>query len=226
MQLYLVRHAESENNAKPPYERVEDPPLTRRGIVQAEHLASWTRTLRIDTLITSPFLRTLQTTRRVIEATPQRLHVWHDIFERGGCYQGHQPGQERGAAGLGRAAILRHAGITPPDCLLDETIGEDGWWGGRPRETDEQAQRRCEAVIRRLTETFGDNGQTVVVVTHADFKRLLVAAMLAGGLQAESLGPMRNTGITKINFDGRRWQLDWFNSVSHLPSRLITGNEH
>ena len=28
MQLYLIRHAESENNAKPVYERVEDPAMS------------------------------------------------------------------------------------------------------------------------------------------------------------------------------------------------------
>lgn len=226
MQLYLVRHAESENNAKPPHQRVEDPSLTRRGELQAEHLAGWTRTLRIDVLITSPFLRTLQTTRRIIDATPQRLQIWHDVFERGGCYRGHLPGHEVGADGLGRDDILRHATGCPTDCLIDGTIDERGWWGGKPRETDQEATIRCGTVLQRLTETFGSNGQTVVLVTHADFKRLLVAAMLPAIVDPCVLGPMRNTGITKVNFDGQSWQLDWFNSVSHLPSRLITGCEH
>ncbi len=225
MQLYLVRHAESENNAHPPHRRVEDPSLTRRGRLQAEHLASWTRTLRIDVLITSPFLRTLQTTRRIVDATPQRLHIWHDVFERGGCYKGHLPDNEEGALGLGRQDILRHATGNPEACLIDETISDHGWWGGRPRESEQEATIRCGAVIGRLTETFGNNGQTVVLVTHADFKRLLVAAMLGGSLDPQLLGPMRNTGITKVNYDGERWQLDWFNSISHLPSRLITGCE-
>ena len=226
MQLYLVRHAESENNAKPSHCRVEDPPLTRRGQLQAEHLAGWTRTLRTDALITSPFLRTLQTTRQVVDATPQPLRIWHDVFERGGCFRGHEPGREEGAAGLGRQAILRHAAATPDTIEVDVTIGDDGWWGGRPRETEEQAIARSASVIRRLRETFGSDGKTVVMITHADFKRLLVTEMMAGSIDADLLGPMRNTGITKLNFDGSRWQLDWFNSVSHLPSRLITGCEH
>jgi 2,3-bisphosphoglycerate-dependent phosphoglycerate mutase len=52
MQLYLIRHAESTNNAKPPRQRVEDPPITELGESQATHLAKWTSTTEIDTLIT------------------------------------------------------------------------------------------------------------------------------------------------------------------------------
>jgi hypothetical protein len=28
-----------------------------------------------------------------------------------------------------------------------------------------------------------------------------------------------------LNRSGQAWQLDWFNSVTHLPAKLITGNE-
>lgn len=226
MQLYLIRHAESENNARPAYQRVEDPAITARGHLQADHLAGWTKTLKIDALIASPFRRTLQTTRPIVEAMPLRLHVWHDIYERGGCFRGHLPGKEEGAVGLGRGDIVRLASARPDDCVLDETILDSGWWGGKPKESQAEAVARALAVTRRFAETFGNNGQTVVVVTHADFKRLLLGTMLPGHVDPEALGPMRNTGITKVNFDGASWKLDWFNSVSHLPAGLITGCEH
>ena len=84
MKLYLIRHAESENNAKPIYQRIEDPPITAVGRLQAERLAGWVETLKIDTLITSPVLRALQTTRRITDATGQHVNVWADVFEEGG----------------------------------------------------------------------------------------------------------------------------------------------
>ncbi len=225
MQLYLIRHAESENNAISPHDRVEDPPITELGRQQAEHLSAWMQTLKIDTLITSPFRRALETTRSILQITPQKAHVWLDMHERGGCYRGYLPDEIEGAMGLGAAEIRAHLTIDDRECRIDETIDQSGWWGGKDQETDDEAKQRASAVARRLQNTFGANGQTIVAVTHADFKRLLLGAMLPQVLDPHSIGPMRNTGITKVDFDGSRWQLDWLNSVSHLPAELITGNE-
>ena len=225
MQLYLIRHAESENNAKPPEQRVSDPSITDVGWKQTACLAAWTKTLKIDTLITSPFRRALDTTIAILDAQQQHLCVWHDTFERGGCYHGYHDEDTRGATGMGRSEILSHLNRAPNQCTIDKGIDESGWWGEKDKETDQQASERAQQVTGRLQETFGANGPTVVIVTHADFKRLLLEAMLPGVLDPHLVGPMRNTGISKVNFDGKTWQLDWLNSVSHLPADLITGNE-
>lgn len=225
MQLFLIRHAESENNARPGYQRVEDPAITAVGRLQAEHLGSWARTMKIDALITSPFLRTLQTTRAITDVLPQSasigpVAIWHNVFERGGCYRGYRDDQREGGQGLGRSAILKHM----PRAIIDDTISEAGWWG-RDRETDDEAVQRASDVIERLVETFGSSGKHVVAVIHADLKRLLLVQMLHGLADANHFGPLRNVGITKVDFDGTRWRLDWLNSVSHLPARLVTGVE-
>lgn len=225
MQLYLIRHAESQNNAKLPEQRVEDPSITELGRRQAKHLAAWTQTLRIDTLITSPFRRALETTYEIIQATPQHVDVWHDIYEQGGCYRGYLPEETMGASGMNPAEINAHLAAGESTCTVDDSIQESGWWGREDKESDDEAAGRATTVTERFVETFGANGQTVVAVTHADFKRLLLAVMLPDVLDPVSVGPIRNTGITKVNFDGSRWQLDWLNSVSHLPAELITGNE-
>ncbi len=225
MQLYLIRHAESENNAKPEHLRQEDPPLSATGRRQAECLAQWTRSLKMDVLITSPFLRTLQTTRMVVEATSQQVHVWHDVFERGGCYPGHGPDAKQGASGLGRSQIRQQACDDERKCVIDDTIGEDGWWSGRDRESDEQAVLRASVVTERLRATFGNSDKHVVAVIHADLKRLMLAEMLRPNIDPLHLGPLRNTGITKLDYNGSRWTLDWFNSVSHLPGPLVGSGE-
>ena len=240
MQLYLIRHAESENNARPAFQRVEDPALTARGRLQAEHLGQWIKTLSIDTLITSPFLRTLQTTRLVVDAAPQPVHIWHDVYERGGCFVGHLPDDQRGGLGLGRQKIMEQILGEPREaaeseteivdavdqCLIDESIDQAGWWAGKQRESEEEALQRARLVTDRMIDTFGATGQVVVAIIHADFKRLLLGEMLRTALDTSLLGPMRNTGISKIDFDGHAWRLDWLNSVTHLPHRLITGKEH
>jgi len=219
MQLYLVRHAESENNARPGYLRVEDPALTAVGRLQAAALAQWTRTAHIDTLITSPFLRTLQTTQPVTEATGIGPLVWHDVYECGGCYRGHGDDASEGGPGLGASKIREII----PGATLDTSITESGWYAGRKRETETEHAARCVTVLDRLIATFGNRGEHIFAIVHADFKRQLLVEILGSAADVTAFGPMRNTGITKIDFDGSRWRLDWFNSVSHLPSRLITG---
>src|SRR6056297_1112107 len=139
MQLYLVRHAESENNARPIYERVEDPSITAVGRLQAEFLAKWFESLPIDTLISSPVRRALQTTRYIVDLTDSHVHVWADMFEEGGIYRGHGPEATEGGPGLSRTEVLRHVAANVDGCTLDDAVVESGWWGAKLRETPEQA---------------------------------------------------------------------------------------
>ncbi len=224
MQLYLVRHAESENNAKAIHLRVEDPPITAIGRLQAGHLADWMRTLRMDFLITSPVRRALQTTRYVRDATGQHVHVWADVFEEGGIYRGHGPGAVEGGPGLSRGHVIEHLVEGADHCTLDEAVSDSGWWGHRRRETPEEASLRARQVVGRLRNHFAAD-QVVVMIIHADFKRKLLVEMIGDASNPQQFGKLRNTGITKVDYLGDVWQLDWFNSVSHLPARLITGNE-
>lgn len=225
MELYLIRHAESTNNARPSYQRVEDPDITPVGRQQARHLADWIATLRIDRFITSPFRRTLQTAAEILGRTQHSLEIWHDVFERGGCFRGHNEANFAGASGMGRSQIVHLLGPHGARCEIDPSIDENGWWGGKDRESDSQAVTRARAVCRRVKDSF-PNGEVVVLLIHADFKRLLLKEMMGDQLQVDRLGNIRNAAISKINRIGAQWQLDYFNSVTHLPARLITGNEH
>jgi 2,3-bisphosphoglycerate-dependent phosphoglycerate mutase len=223
MQLFLIRHAESENNAKPAHQREHDPPITAVGRLQAQHLSDWVKSLRIDTLICSPVRRSLQTTRFISDVTGHHVHVWADVFEEGGIYFGHGPDATAGGPGLTRSDVIAHIG-EPADSTVDESITDQGWWG-RDRETPEQAIVRAASVTKRIVQTYGHTEQTVALVIHADFKRRLIGQILTGSVDPQRLGALRNTGITKLDYDGQGWHLDWFNSVSHLPVRLITGVE-
>ncbi len=223
MQLYLVRHAESENNALPIELRVEDPSITDLGHQQAQHLSNWMESLPIDTLITSPVRRALQTTRYIAQATGNHVHVWADIFEEGGIYRGHGPTAVEGGPGLSRQDVIEHVVDSDDRCTLDDSITHEGWWG-RDRETPDQAHQRSANIKQRFVTTFGSNGSSVVAVIHADLKRRLLTHLLGEPADAIGLGHLRNTGVTKLDYNGRGWTLDWFNSISHLPNELITNN--
>jgi 2,3-bisphosphoglycerate-dependent phosphoglycerate mutase len=222
MQLYLIRHAESQNNARPPQNRVEDPTITSVGHLQAEYLANWIQSLRFDHLITSPFIRTLQTTRYITDVTDHDVHVWHDVFERGGCFRGFGPDATEGGPGLGRSAVIDH--FPAMRCVADESISEQGWWVGRLRETNEEHPIRARSVVERIQRTFGETEDVALMIIHAQFQRELLKHLVPSA-NVLDLGFIKNCSVTKLNNDGGSWQLDWFNSITHMPARLITGNE-
>ena len=62
MNLYLIRHGQSENNALDESLRVHDPGLTETGLTQVEYLGKWFSVRPLDVLVTSPFRRALLTT--------------------------------------------------------------------------------------------------------------------------------------------------------------------
>lgn len=222
MQLYLIRHAESENNAKPLDQRVEDPPITSIGHLQAELLANWIETLPMDTLITSPVRRALQTTRYLHLKNNQHVHVWSDVFEEGGIYRGHGPEATEGGPGLTRDEVIAHLAEDERHCTLDDRITDAGWWLCQPRETPEEAIRRASHVSQRLVDQF-NHEQTVVMVIHADFKRKLMIELLGPAANTLRLGKLFNTGTTRLVLEKNRWLVESFNSVTHLPAGLITG---
>lgn len=67
MELLLIRHAEPVRMQLA--EGVADPELHDRGIEQAAHLAAWLADEPLDSLITSPLRRAVQTAQAVARAT-------------------------------------------------------------------------------------------------------------------------------------------------------------
>ena len=102
MDLYLIRHAQSLNNAQPPELRVEDPALTDLGHEQSRRLAEHVTSLRLTKLITSPFRRALQTAEHIRLATGLIPEVRIDLHETGGCVSGIAPPLMVGRPGMTR----------------------------------------------------------------------------------------------------------------------------
>jgi 2,3-bisphosphoglycerate-dependent phosphoglycerate mutase len=220
VQLYLIRHAESENNARPEHQRVEDPAITPRGEQQADCLASWLTTQPIDRIVVSPFRRALQTAIPATRHSDIPIEVWCDIYERGGCYRGWKADDFQGAEGLGHDGIRQLI----PAAILDPQLAVSGWWGSKPRELDHETEQRATAVRLRIEQQFGDTGQSVALITHAEFQRLLLGQLLSGSaIGSQDLGPICNAGVTYLQWNRSRWQIHWFNSVTHMPGSMITG---
>ena len=214
MELFLIRHAQSANNARPEAERVEDPELTDLGLRQAERLAAWIPSLELTRLVTSPFRRTLLTTQPIQQATGLTPQVRVDLHERGGCYRGHIRGKEEGRPGMSRAEIRREFG----DHIFDDPIDDVGWWGSKPYESFHHANHRASRLLRRTIDEFSGTGERVAYVMHADFKCLFIGAFHRQGLSEVP----RNTSVTRVILEEGTATLADFNRIDHLNEELIS----
>ena len=213
MELYLIRHAQSLNNARPVMERVEDPSLTELGQQQASHLAEWVSRLGLTRVVTSPFLRTLETAEHIRRTTQLEPDVQADLHEQGGCVSGEHPELMVGRPGRTRSQIAAEF----PGFKVGSEIDGEGWWRSQPYESEEAARHRAARVLARTRARFGCTQERVAYITHGDFKRLLLQQ-----LQPDDLEVPFNTSITKILISGDETTLADYNRVDHLPDQLRT----
>lgn len=244
MKLFLIRHAQSFNNALPAerelFDRVCDPPLTELGQQQAkllaEHLAigknpefsSWVsvegtpshnrRGYNITKLYCSAMHRALQTAKPIGQALGLKPEVWLDIHEHGGIYLDHY--DERGVVGYPgktRQEILAEF----PDYTLPEAITGEGWWRGA-HEDWPTCQGRAIKVAAALRAQAASE-ERLALVSHGGFLDALIKALLNQSPSPHVFYYKFNTAISRIDFreDGRL-DFRYWNRVDHLPQELIS----
>ena len=213
MELYLIRHAQSLNNALPEEQRVEDPALTEIGEQQAALLAKWISGLRLSRLIASPFLRTLLTAEPIHRETKLPVQIRAELHEQGGCYSGYTPQNMMGRPGMTRWEIEQRF----PSFQVAADIDGQGWWRSQPYESHEAARQRAARLLDRTREEFEHTDERVGYVMHADIKLLFL-----GQFHPEPLETPYNVSVSKIAFKSKTIQLEDYNMVQHLPPHLIT----
>ena len=244
MELYLIRHAQSFNNALADMrDRVEDPPLTELAHEQAQlvatHLAQGhdlphsrggsaeatdgreQQGYGLTRLYCSAMWRALQTTEPISEALGLTPEVWLDIHERGGIFLDKQDGRgPQGYAGKTRSEILARF----PHYHLPDTVTEDGWWN-RPFEDRPGCDGRAIKVayqLRRMAEGFA-HGERIGLVTHGGFMDALLKALLGQLPTTRFYYHHNNTAITRLDFrDNGGLSLRYINRLAHLPPELVT----
>jgi 2,3-bisphosphoglycerate-dependent phosphoglycerate mutase len=213
MELYLIRHAQSANNARPPEEREEDPPLTDVGHQQCSFLAQWIPALNPTRVITSPFMRAQQTADYIGNAVSLRPMVRIEAHEQGGCVSGPSPDVFVGRPGMTRSQIQQQF----PGFDISPEIDGQGWWGSKPFENEDEARQRAARLLAQTVKEFAVTREPVAFVTHADFKRLLIGQFHIGALETP-----RNASVTTIIVSAGGCRLVEYDRVSHLPSDLVT----
>jgi 2,3-bisphosphoglycerate-dependent phosphoglycerate mutase len=216
--LYLIRHAQSQNNALPEEQRTEDPGITAAGRRQAALLADRFAGAPITHVLTSAFRRALETTQPLARGLGVPPVIWTDLHEIGGCYRGHLPTAREGRPGMGRRQLRAEF----PDFEVPGDIDDEGWWKSRPYESTDQAMARARRQSDRLVEEFGHTDAVVACVIHADFKALMIKTILGNDCPPCDFSDLWNVGVTAFQFQQRQPRVELLNDVSHLPEELLT----
>ena len=228
MQVYLIRHAQSENNVlneESMHRRKVDPALTEMGYRQrdllADFLASGRETkderFEISQLYTSAMYRSLLTAHPLGSGLNLQPQVWLDLHEKGGMFQ-RRNGRTSGFNGMTRSAIQSEF----PDFGLPDSIRESGWYDAElGMEPETHSLFRAIKVATALRER-AHRDEVIALVSHAGFLDILLKAIFD---QLPSRPrTMRyyhnNTAITRINYQGSRPVLHYMNRLEHLPPDL------
>jgi 2,3-bisphosphoglycerate-dependent phosphoglycerate mutase len=240
MQLYFIRHAQSENNllwhrTGSSIGRSEDPELTTVGCQQAHALAQYLCSAPQNTvtesrdsqnvtgfgithLYSSLMVRSVATGTIVARTLDLPLVAWEDLHERGGIYARDEQTDERtGVPGRNRAYFQAHY----PDFVLPGSLDDAGWWN-RPYEEPEQWRVRAQRFMHDLLARHGGTEDRVAVVSHAGFYNEFLAILLAMPQSDGYWFILNNAAITRIDFHVEWIDLVYMNRADFLHPDLVT----
>ena len=247
MELYIIRHAQSQNNeiwARTGTEegRFPDPELTEIGRKQAELVAK--RVAVVDTavlenkadphnrngynlthLYASLQTRAVQTGTAISQATGLPLVAWEEIHEWGGIYDSDFENDiYTGLPGPNRTYFEQRF----PDFILPPSLGEEGWWN-RPHEERPTTVERAKSFYAQLLERHDETDDRVGMVSHGGFITIFLMLLNDAYDENNQLKQSKyvwylhnNTAVTRVDFNKEFYRFGYQNDVNHLPSELIT----
>jgi broad specificity phosphatase PhoE len=217
VKVYFVRHGEGEHNAKRLYSK-PDFSLTDFGKTQAENAAKRFKTIPLDTIIASSYLRTRQTAE-IISKVVKKEVVFSDL-----ATEIKRPSEIAGKS-------MDDENVRAIRKLLDENFSKKDWHYS-DEENFEDLRLRGLEFIKYLSKRSEEN---ILVVSHLVFITMLVLTMMLEDkltpevfLRGYDFLTLETSGITLCQKNQKGgWELITWNDISHLgegsDSSLIAG---
>ncbi len=200
--VWVVRHGQRQDTVDPDWEltanRVHDPGLTELGRWQAWRVGRFFADHGIDfeAVYCSPFLRTVQTTAEIYGETGQQAWLEPGL------------GEHRNAAWFD----------SEPETLSYETLVEyfdPIQKGHKPvvvpefPESHDEAQQRAGRAARGLAN---EHDGRILLVGHG----LTIGGVVRGLVGSTECVEAPLCGLTRIEANGRNWELDFSGRIDHL----------
>ena len=246
MKLYLIRHAESANNAAlansgDEGDRVPDPEITEKGHQQAQllaqhlarssgetqrhpHSAADSLSFGFTHLYCSLMTRSILTAQYIAEGCGLAVVAHPDIFERGGIYEQSDHGTKTGLPGPGPGYFRERF----PQLQLPDTLVDEGWYN-RPFETEAVFLVRMKAVVNDIKHRHAYTEDCVAMVVHGDFIDQFVNEVTGLVRRPENYQSrwvanwaFHNTSITRIDLIADAQVVVYTNRLSHIPPALAS----
>lgn len=207
MNVYFVRHGESEGNLKQIHQ-AENTPLSKKGIKQAKAVAERLRSAKIDVLYSSPYLRAKQTAEIISRAIARPVEPLEALKE------------------FRRPSELSGLNYSDPRAKAIKSIIRKNQVKSKWRYSDDESYfdllQRARSVAKRIDSKH--KGQNVLCVSHIQTIVSIVLLML---LQDELTSRVfwqfyyhsrhENTGITHLkNIENLGWNFVAWNDTTHL----------
>jgi len=185
LNVYFLRHGESEGNTAGIIQGRSDLPLSAKGLKQAEAIASWFTGRQIDAILCSPLRRAAQTAevvRCVLGTGSVRPEETLNELDTGIF------------TGLNVTEIRRRY----PEAWRSFQCSS---WEGVPRaERIEALLERAERLWKQLGALFGQGMNNLLCVTHSGILQWIIKAT-AGGRSWMPLVPVDNCSISHFSLD-------------------------
>ncbi len=204
--LYIVRHGESENNAKRIFQD-GTPHLSEKGIKQAQALAKRvTKLPDIDLIVCSPFTRTRETLAEI-----QKIKEYKTVFTDLAIEI------ERPSELIGKSVDSDESQAVFDQ--IDENKDNPDWHYSDEENFTDLKLRTIK--LLKFLESFDD--KNILLVAHGVLLKMLISVMMFGdNLTATEHNTInnflatRNTGITLCEKKNDKWNMVTWNDIAHL----------
>ncbi|HWV34047.1 MAG TPA: histidine phosphatase family protein [Thermomicrobiales bacterium] len=199
-ELFLVRHGQTEGNARHLFIGSTDMPLDPVGARQAKRIGDRFASLHIDALISSPMLRARQTAAEISRTTHKEIEIVPGLSEIDfGDLEGYTIEQ----------VVQQFPEIRDKLDLIEET--DIAWPGGESRSG---FNARVLAGFLGILERYVD--QTVAVVCHGGVIGSFIAQIEGGSPNDFATYAFQNCSLTHLVVTPEQTLIHFRNDFSHL----------
>jgi len=184
--LYLIRHGETDHNRmNNRLSGISDTKLTPSGIEQCKQLAHYFKRIPVDTVISSPLSRALDSAQLIFPTFKDDIRIHDDVIEIDyGQYEGFDRSQ-----GIEKDAVISRWDTNP---------GNMSFPGG------DNVADHAERVFNGLKSIASNEiGSSIAILSHRTSIRLIVAKILKIPLDHFRPIPCDNCSVTTIVSSGK-----------------------